>query len=179
MASRISKPSIFIALIVAASIISSAYSYYNKMEEKKTAQINAYNSFVTWKAEYNSWKPKNEEWIKVIPDYSMVSDLSSLLKVINLPNVDPDTLTVSDISEFKSKSGEVRALKVCLSSGGSAGISIRGSSYSELFNISKTLLSRPDFIASSMHIKSDTHGPVLDLNQACVLFRSENYNSSK
>ena len=173
MASRSSKPSIVIASIIALAVASSAYSSFIEMRAKKDAQVQAYDSFVTWKNEFNALKPKNDIWIKTMPAYSEVTDLSSLISVINISGIDPDSIKLSSISEFKAINGEVRAYKACVSSDGSSGVVISGASTVALLNTAKSILSRPDIIASDIEIKNDTKESKLILNNMCVLLRAD------
>lgn len=144
------------------------------MSAKAEEQTATVSDFQEWKRQYTQLLPLEDKWVKSLRDASEVKDLYTLHQMLGeKPYSDPDTLLVANIEDVVLSGVKLGAQKVCITSGGGAGVLFVEKDFGALMAGLDSLSKRPDVEMGSIQLKQDKAQAKAYVAPLCLLLRKE------
>lgn len=169
---NVSVVSLLLALGVSFAVGSQGYKAYEQMTAKAAAQAEAVRQFQEWKQQYTRLLPLEAKWNESLKSISDAKDLYTLHTILgNVPSSNPDTLLVERIERLTQNDRDLGAQRVCLSSGGQAGMVFVEKDFPTLMAGLETLSRRPDVQMGTIIFSQDKAQARAAVSPLCLLLR--------
>ena len=148
------------SVALAIVLLSAAYPAYNIVYRKAIAQTASLNQLTRWKSEYETLRPVQAEWDRLLVPAAQITDIDSLLRVVGLEKygftVENEKLTVTAPETVKTPDETpLDADRVCLATAGQPGVAVTADTiYPTLINGLDRLAKRKDIEIKSMTLAS-------------------------
>ena len=169
-----SMVSLLAALAFACFLGSAGYEGYKVMSDKADAQAATVADFQEWKRQYTKLLPLEDKWNKTLRPFSEAKDLYSLHELLgDQPSSNADLLLAEQIERMVFEGKDLGAQRVCLGTGGGAGMLFVEKDFQTLMTGLDALAQRADIQMGAIELSQDNATARATVAPLCLLLRDD------